>query len=112
MTAGNCALYIILVWMALGGICFAAVMFVEAWKVRERSGRLEFKLPEQEIEFKRAANAEGYASVIRTIDEQMRARVKYWDLSEETQDTITEFRGVLADLCGDHGIDPWEEDWA
>jgi hypothetical protein len=108
MTAGTCALWIILTWLVLGGIFVAAVLILEAVRAR-RGGALYFDLPEQQIAFERAVHAEDYAAVIRDIHEHVRQQLKYHDHTEETDACLLAIMEEIGDLCIGHDVDPWED---
>jgi hypothetical protein len=64
-------------------------------------GRLEFELPDESSEFKRAVYASSMASVIHHFDNYLRSRLKYEELDTEVEKAVQRARDHLHELCED-----------
>ena len=69
---------------------------------------LEFDLPEDNYEFANATNGSKMRSVLWELDQWMRAKLKFEDLSDGAYDAIKETRDQLQALLQDENIDIYE----
>lgn len=56
---------------------------------------LEFSLPEDAWEHRRAIEGAAYFSLLRRLDEHLRARLKYVDLTPEARQEVEDTRALL-----------------
>ena len=61
-------------------------------------GKLEFKLPEEAVEFDLACKALDMQGVLHEVDEELRSHLKYSSHPEWHSDTVEEIRKILNDL--------------
>lgn len=66
--------------------------------------RIEFNLPEEEYEFKGAINGDKYRSVLIDMDNHLRSKLKYSELTETKYDVYEEIRNKLNELINDEGL--------
>ena len=66
---------------------------------------LEFDLPEEQDDFYTASNGWKYRSVIHDIDDFLRSKIKYEELSEEQYNAYNEVRTELWNLINEHPLD-------
>lgn len=65
---------------------------------------LQFNLPEEQQEFEYASNGTSYSCVISEMDNYLRAKLKYEDLSEEIGNVYQEVRDKLNELCNEYNV--------
>lgn len=68
-------------------------------------GILKFKLPEERDEFEVAQKAADYKIALFELDQWLRSRIKYHDLSTEHQDILQSVRDELHRITVDSGLD-------
>lgn len=56
---------------------------------------LEFSLPEDDYDFKCAAKAAELYSVLRQLDEDMRAKIKHVDMDATTRQWLEQYRNDI-----------------
>lgn len=66
---------------------------------------LEFDLPEEQDDFYTASNGWKYRSVIYDIDNFLRNKTKYEELTEEQYNAYNEVRTELWNLINEHTLD-------
>lgn len=69
---------------------------------------LEFNLPDENYEYLNAINGTKFRSVLWDLDQWMRAKLKFEDLSDGAYDAIKETRDQLQALLQDENIDIYE----
>ena len=68
-------------------------------------GILKFNLPEEETEFKMAANVSNYFTTLWDMDQWLRSEIKYNDsLSEEEYKTFEKVREKLHEIMADNNV--------
>ena len=65
---------------------------------------LTFDLPEEQEEFELASNAVNYSIALSDIDNYLRSKIKYADLTEEQYKVYEEIREQLWCYINDNGI--------
>ena len=65
---------------------------------------LEFNLPEDSIEYRMAVNSSNYHSVLWDIDQYLRSKLKWGELTSEQYDVLDKTREELHDLMRTHNI--------
>ena len=65
---------------------------------------LEFNLPEEDYEFKLAANAANLMIVIDNMKQFFRSKLKYEDLPQHDYDLIESIQTKLFEECEEYGI--------
>lgn len=73
--------------------------------------RLEFDLPDEEYEFRSAINGHKYRSVLIDLDNHLRSKLKYSDLTEVQDDIYEEVREKLRELIADEGLGDIHENY-
>jgi len=66
---------------------------------------LEFTLPEENEEFKTAQNGANYSIALWDLDQYLRSKLKYEELSEEQHQAYQDIRGKLYELMQERDID-------
>ncbi len=69
---------------------------------------LEFVLPEENYEYLNATNGTKFRCVLWALDQWMRAKLKFEELSDGQYDAIKETRDQLRALLQDENIDIYE----
>jgi hypothetical protein len=69
---------------------------------------LEFDLPEENYEYLNATNGTKFRCVLWALDQWMRAKLKFEELSDGQYDAIKETRDQLRALLQDENIDIYE----
>jgi hypothetical protein len=69
---------------------------------------LEFNLPEESYEYNAAREGTKYRGVLWELEQWMRAKLKFEDLSDGAYDAIKETREQLQALLQDENIDIYE----
>lgn len=59
---------------------------------------LEFSLPDEKPEFEQAVKGAHYDYALHELDQHLRARLKYEDLSEEVREALEKVREKLWEL--------------
>ena len=67
-------------------------------------GKLEFKLPEESVEFDLACRAGDMQSILSKLDQELRSHLKYASHPEWHGETVEDIRKILNDLMADHCI--------
>ena len=65
---------------------------------------LEFNLPEEEAEFKQAANAGDMYCAIFEFSQYLRKKLKYEDLSEQEIKTYEEVKSEFLEIMDEHNV--------
>lgn len=65
---------------------------------------LEFNLPEEEAEFKQAANAGDMYCAIFEFSQYLRKKLKYEDLSEQEIKTYEEVKAEFLEIMDEHNV--------
>lgn len=65
---------------------------------------LEFDLPEETIEYRLAVNAGNYHAVLWDIDQYLRSKLKYGELTSEQYDALDKTREELHDLMNTYNV--------
>lgn len=65
---------------------------------------LTFKLPEEEKEFYDAINGNSYYIVLWEMDQYLRSKLKYEDLTESEAEVYINVRKKLFDLTSEYGV--------
>jgi hypothetical protein len=66
---------------------------------------LTFRLPDEESEFRDAADGWRAKSVLRSLDEHLRSQIKHGELSHDVEVALQELREWLSSECAEHGLD-------
>jgi len=66
--------------------------------------QLIFNLPEEQEEFEMASNAIKYSIVLSDIDNYLRSKIKYTDLTDEQYKVYEEVREQLWNYLNEEGI--------
>jgi hypothetical protein len=68
---------------------------------------LKFNLPEETPEFKLAANASNWYSVVWDLDQYLRSQTKYApdSMPEEVYNALSETRDKLREIMSDNSVD-------
>lgn len=61
--------------------------------------KLEFKLPEEKLEFYLASHAHDLWEVLWDLDQHLRSQLKHGDITEETYEALDSVRSLLWDSC-------------
>jgi hypothetical protein len=70
--------------------------------------KLEFDLPEEQVEFNLAINASNWSHVVWKLDQDLRGRIKYSEsITEEQRDIYQEVRSLLHEFMVEQNVD-WE----
>jgi hypothetical protein len=70
--------------------------------------KLEFDLPEEQVEFNLAINASNWSHVAWKLDQELRGKIKYSeDITEEQRDIYQEVRSLLHEVMVEQNVD-WE----
>jgi hypothetical protein len=70
--------------------------------------KLEFNLPEEQIEFNLAVNGNKWSFVAWKIDQELRSKIKYSEsITEEQRDIYQEVRNLINEYMIEQGLD-WE----
>lgn len=66
--------------------------------------KLNFNLPDEEIEFQDAINGNAYRAVIWEIDQFLRSQLKHAELPEDVHDKVLQIRDELHNIIQTHSI--------
>lgn len=70
--------------------------------------KLEFDLPEEQVEFNLAINASNWSHVVWKLDQDLRGKIKYSEsITDEQRDTYQEVRSLLHEFMAEQNVD-WE----
>jgi len=70
--------------------------------------KLEFNLPEEQIEFNLAVNGNKWSFVAWKVDQELRSKIKYSEsITEEQRDIYQEVRNLINEYMIEQGLD-WE----
>jgi len=69
---------------------------------------LEFNLPEDSCEFNSAKNGVEYQIILQELDEQMRTKLKYTELSKKEAILLESLRELLYNSLESRGVKLWE----
>ena len=70
--------------------------------------KLEFDLPEEQVEFNLAINAGNWSHVVWKLDQDLRGKIKYSEsITEEQRDIYQEVRNLLHEFMVEQNVD-WE----
>lgn len=70
--------------------------------------KLEFDLPEEQVEFNLAINASNWSHVVWKLDQDLRGKIKYSEsITEEQRDIYQEVRSLLHEYMVEQNVD-WE----
>jgi hypothetical protein len=70
--------------------------------------KLEFDLPEEQVEFNLAINGSNWSFVAWKLDQELRGKIKYSeDITEEQRDIYQEVRSLLHEVMVEQNVD-WE----
>jgi hypothetical protein len=70
--------------------------------------KLEFDLPEEQVEFNLAINASNWSHVVWKLDQDLRGKIKYSEsITEEQRDIYQEVRSLLHEVMVEQNVD-WE----
>lgn len=70
--------------------------------------KLEFNLPEEQVEFNLAVNGNKWSFVAWKIDQELRSKIKYSEsITEEQRDIYQEVRNLINEYMMEQGLD-WE----
>lgn len=70
--------------------------------------KLEFNLPEEQVEFNLAVNGNKWSFVAWKIDQELRSKIKYSEsITEEQRDIYQEVRNLINEYMIEQGLD-WE----
>jgi hypothetical protein len=70
--------------------------------------KLEFDLPEEQVEFNLAINASNWSHVVWKLDQDLRGKIKYSEsITEEQRDIYQEVRSLLHEFMVEQNVD-WE----
>ena len=70
---------------------------------------IEFDLPEESNEFQTAINGAKYIACLQELDNFLRGKIKYNELSEEAYNSFEECRNKLHELATDDGFSIWDQ---
>lgn len=65
---------------------------------------LEFDLPEENADYRLAANAGNYYSVLFDMDQHLRSRLKYGELSDPQYEVLEQAREELHNLLSTYHV--------
>lgn len=68
---------------------------------------LSFSLPEEQHEFETATNGGSYLAALQELDNYLRGRLKYEELSEEVDAALQAARDKLHEEMNDHDVVLW-----
>ena len=70
--------------------------------------KLEFDLPEEQVEFNLAINASNWSHVVWKLDQDLRGKIKYSEsITEEQRDIYQEVRNLINEFMVEQSLD-WE----
>jgi hypothetical protein len=70
--------------------------------------KLEFDLPEEQVEFNLAVNGSSWSHVVWKVSEELRRRIKYDpNITEEQSDIYHEVRDMIQGFMDEQNVD-WE----
>ena len=70
--------------------------------------KLEFDLPEEQVEFNLAINGSNWSHVVWKVSEELRRRIKYDpNITDEQSDIYQEVRDMIQGFMDEQNID-WE----
>jgi len=65
---------------------------------------LKFNLPEEQTEFDNAVNGTKWSLVAWELDQYLRKKMKYGEISQEAYDAFEECRDKLHEIKGGYGL--------
>lgn len=65
---------------------------------------IEYNLPDDELEFKVASNAHGWWSVIYDLDQHLRSKTKWSEMTQEQYDVYENVREQLYNLMQENKV--------
>ena len=65
---------------------------------------LKFNLPEEQNEFDNAVNGAKWSLVAWELDQYLRKKMKYGEISQEAYDAFEECRDKLHEIKGEYGL--------
>ena len=65
---------------------------------------LKFNLPEEQTEFDNAVNGTKWSLVSWELDQYLRKKMKYGEISQEAYDAFEECRDKLHEIKGEYGL--------
>lgn len=66
--------------------------------------KLNFNLPDEQIEFNDAINGNAYKTVIWELDQFLRSQLKHQDMPDEVSVKVLQIRDELHSIIQDHSI--------
>lgn len=68
-------------------------------------GKLTFTLPEEQEEFQTAINAQKYKDLVQDINEHIRRRLKYEEISGEAEKELLDLQAIINEISIAEGIE-------
>lgn len=65
---------------------------------------LKFNLPEEQTDFDNAVNGSKWSLVVWELDQYLRKKIKYGEISQEAYDAFEECRDKLHEIKGEYGL--------
>ena len=70
--------------------------------------KLEFKLPEEKVEFSNAVNGHKWAHIVWKVDQELRSKIKHSEsLTDDQRDIYQEVRNLINEFMIEQSLD-WE----
>jgi hypothetical protein len=65
---------------------------------------IEFNLPEEREEYQNSINGTDWRGVVQALDEMLRQKLKYGEISGKTHKEVEEIRTSLHEFCSERNL--------